>query len=574
MNLNSTEKSPDSSICLSAGVRNVDTKISSQSNSHNDSKKDEDMIVVSDPATTTTTTATSATSATITTGKTGTRARSSSTSCINMDVDHPPSTPPLKSPKKEGETLATGTPVKEKAPLTTTPTAVMKKPTKPPQRQTARQRTPVVRIQHQYTEMYDPMNNMGSSKKRKTNTEATTTTNNLSPSTSTGLDSRSSSTKRPKKPKLSPKNYTKVTATKKKQTQTMDEDEYPSTNHTDNYSNQSSSNQENTDSSINTLSQNKRETLSCKNTTSSKTTTKIGPAARSSSVNVSTNSTNNHHDNKARLYRRRPPTYRWIGAPYSKLPSREDPTKTKYNYRKLEIKVGNHCSFISVGDSVLLCSGDMEEDELYGGPLLPANAADHHQHQPEVTTNNINYSDSHPTKVKEQKSHTEQKNKNKHNNSSKLIVENNHGTEITNGETKKKNVHTTASGNETIKDENESILGLVAGDIAINALDPFVAKIDSMWEEWPASKSKEKNNDDKGNDNSSSSTTTSHKNSKKQKCNNSDSEPEMIYHDESRTRMKFRARWYFKVRRLQYFFYSTEKMNSKLICHITVYCSS
>ena len=517
MSQNSTEKSPNFSSSLPAGDRDVVPNSESKSNSYDDKKKDEDMIVVSDPSTTT--------------SKTETRARSSSASSITLGIDHPSSIPSLKLPKKEGETLATGTPVKETQPSPTTPqTAVMKKPAKPPQRQTARQRTPVVRIQHQYTEMYDPMNNMGSSKKRKTNTEATSTTtnNNPSPSTSTGLDPRSPSSKRPKKNKLSPKHFTKITANKKKQSQSMDVDEHPSTKHIDNHSN-SSSNQENTESSNMTLSHKKRDSSSFTKTT------KIRPASRSSSVNSSTNSTNKHYDNKAKLYRRRPPTYRWIGAPHSKLLSREDPTITKYNYRKLEIRVGNHCSFISVGDSVLLCSGDMEEDELYGGPLLPAD-------EPQVISNNNIPSHNHPTKAKELKSKTDQKNKNKNNNTLKQY------TKITNGETKKNKSNTT--------DENESILGLVAGDIAINALDPFVAKIDSMWEEWPTSNSEDKNNDkndDSDIDNFSSPSTT-HKNSKKQKSGNSESEPQMLYHDESRTRMKFRARWYFKVCTLHYSF--------------------
>ena len=167
---------------------------------------------------------------------------------------------------------------------------------------------------------------------------------------------------------------------------------------------------------------------------------------------------------------RLPPTYRWIGN------SIIESDGNTY-YEKLEIKVGNHASLISVGDSVLLSSGDLEEDELFCKPDA----------------------------------------------SSPLTQQ---GGNIGNKLSKASSIKNLASSANKNATEISKIESLV-NEIAINSLNPYVALVDSIFEEPLTEIEKSVCNSE---------------NNKRRKKNDI-----VSYTEQRRTRMKIRAKWYFKV---------------------------
>ena len=64
---------------------------------------------------------------------------------------------------------------------------------------------------------------------------------------------------------------------------------------------------------------------------------------------------------KKRRRRRIPTTYRWVGegAPV-------EGSDGTIEYESVELTIGGRSGVVSVGDCALLCSGDIEEDQLYG----------------------------------------------------------------------------------------------------------------------------------------------------------------------------------------------------------------
>ena len=164
---------------------------------------------------------------------------------------------------------------------------------------------------------------------------------------------------------------------------------------------------------------------------------------------------------------RQPIVYRWIG------PGVLDPASGATVYTKLEMRVGGRAALIRTGDCALLCSGDVTEDVLYGGtPTAKGGGDDDGQKDVEM-----------------------------------------------------------ADANKE-KDEDDVLYGGAAtcfDDVAISQLDPFVARIERMWEDPEA--------DD---DDASPGAAQRREQDKKLLGTN---------YDERRSRMKIQARWFYKVRR-------------------------
>ena len=164
---------------------------------------------------------------------------------------------------------------------------------------------------------------------------------------------------------------------------------------------------------------------------------------------------------------RQPIVYRWIG------PGVLDPASGATVYTKLEMRVGGRAALIRTGDCALLCSGDVTEDVLYGGtPTAKGGGDDGGDKDVEM-----------------------------------------------------------ADANKT-KDEDDVLYGGAAtcfDDVAISQLDPFVARIERMWEDPEA--------DD---DDASPGAAQRREQDKKLLGTN---------YDERRSRMKIQARWFYKVRR-------------------------
>ena len=164
---------------------------------------------------------------------------------------------------------------------------------------------------------------------------------------------------------------------------------------------------------------------------------------------------------------RQPIVYRWIG------PGVLDPASGATVYTKLEMRVGGRAALIRTGDCALLCSGDVTEDVLYGGTPTAQGGGD------DDGDNDVEMADA---------------NKN--------------------------------------KDEDDVLYGGAAtcfDDVAISQLDPFVARIERMWEDPEA--------DD---DDASPGAAQRREQDKKLLGTN---------YDERRSRMKIQARWFYKVRR-------------------------
>ena len=163
---------------------------------------------------------------------------------------------------------------------------------------------------------------------------------------------------------------------------------------------------------------------------------------------------------------RQPIVYRWIG------PGVLDPASGATVYTKLEMRVGGRAALIRTGDCALLCSGDVTEDVLYGGTPTAKGGGDDDAEDVEMADANKN------------------------------------------------------------KDEGDVLYGGAAtcfDDVAISQLDPFVARIERMWEDPEA--------DD---DDASPGAAQRREQDKKLLGTN---------YDERRSRMKIQARWFYKVRR-------------------------
>ena len=164
---------------------------------------------------------------------------------------------------------------------------------------------------------------------------------------------------------------------------------------------------------------------------------------------------------------RQPIVYRWIG------PGVLDPTTGATVYTKLEMRVGGRAALIRTGDCALLCSGDVTEDVLYGGTPTAKGGEDANDNDADVEMAD--------------------------------------------------------AGN---KDEDDVLYGGAAtcfDDVAISQLDPFVARIERMWE------------DPQADDDDASPATAKRREQDKRLLGTN--------YDERRSRMKIQARWFYKVRR-------------------------
>jgi hypothetical protein len=177
-------------------------------------------------------------------------------------------------------------------------------------------------------------------------------------------------------------------------------------------------------------------------------------------------------------------TFRWIGSSIAP-PTSSDPDhpqhisylskKNKY-YQKLELNVGNHPAKVQVGDVVLITSSDYDENEL-------------HDNAQKIESSTVNT-----------KSRSE-------------IVNNMVGNEDDDNE---------EDADDSDKVLNSTLLSEEKMDIAMNSLDPYIGRIEEMWEEPKLKKEKD--------------------------------EVEYPF-----SRMKFRVRWFYKVRDGKYFYISQFK---------------
>ena len=166
---------------------------------------------------------------------------------------------------------------------------------------------------------------------------------------------------------------------------------------------------------------------------------------------------------------RQPIVYRWVGPG---VPDRSDPKSGATVYTQLEMRVGGRAALIRTGDCALLCSGDVTEDVLYGGTPTAKGGDD----------DDVNMTD----------------------------------------------------GKKKADDEEADLYGGAAtcfDDVAISQLDPFVARIEKMWEEPEPSE-----------DGADESPAAARRREQDRKLFGTN-------YDERRSRMKIRARWFYKVRR-------------------------
>ena len=167
---------------------------------------------------------------------------------------------------------------------------------------------------------------------------------------------------------------------------------------------------------------------------------------------------------------RQPIVYRWVGPG---APDRSDPKSGATVYTQLEMRVGGRAALIRTGDCALLCSGDVTEDVLYGGT-------------PTAKGGGSGGDDA------------------------------------------------DANANKKKADDQEADL-LYGGaatcfdDVAISQLDPFVARIERMWEEPEPAE-----------DGADESPAAARRREQDRKLFGTN-------YDERRARMKIRARWFYKV---------------------------
>ena len=168
---------------------------------------------------------------------------------------------------------------------------------------------------------------------------------------------------------------------------------------------------------------------------------------------------------------RQPIVYRWVGPG---APDRSDPKSGATVYTQLEMRVGGRAALIRTGDCALLCSGDVTEDVLYGGTPTAKGGGD--------------------------------------------------------GDDDNANVNKKKANDE----EADLLYGGAAtcfDDVAISQLDPFVARIERMWEDPEPSE-----------DGADESPAAARRREQDRKLFGTN-------YDERRSRMKIRARWFYKVRR-------------------------
>ena len=167
---------------------------------------------------------------------------------------------------------------------------------------------------------------------------------------------------------------------------------------------------------------------------------------------------------------RQPIVYRWVGPGVS---DRSDPKSGATVYTQLEMRVGGRAALIRTGDCALLCSGDVTEDVLYGGTPTAKGGGD----------DDANMADA-------------------------------------------------ADSKKADDQEADLLYGGAAtcfDDVAISQLDPFVARIERMWEEPEPAE-----------DGADESPAAARRREQDRKLFGTN-------YDERRARMKIRARWFYKV---------------------------
>ena len=132
--------------------------------------------------------------------------------------------------------------------------------------------------------------------------------------------------------------------------------------------------------------------------------------------------------------------YRWVGPPIAKALTSEiddggkEQSKNKY-YQKIELNVGDHPALVQVGDHVLISSSDYEDDELHDKP------ANDKLHLSPVNT------ESRSAAVRDMMKDE--------------IDDDNEEDEVL---------------NSTLRSEQKI-------EVAMNSLDPYIGRVEEMWEE-------------------------------------------------------------------------------------------
>lgn len=198
---------------------------------------------------------------------------------------------------------------------------------------------------------------------------------------------------------------------------------------------------------------------------------------------------NNHTAKTKKKTKREPIVYRWVG------PGTTQPDGSVV-YTKLEMSVGGRAALVRTGDCALLCSGDVTEDVLYGQDIASNESPEEHGDEENEMTKDAarevtREDSSRPPKAK------------RSDEESALY-----------GSPSAANITT----------EEDELYTSCFDDVAINQLDPFVARIEKMWEDPP----------DDGPD--------------AEQRRARDARLLGKNYDERRSRMKIQARWFYKVR--------------------------
>eukprot|EP00562_Extubocellulus_spinifer_P000605 CAMPEP_0178488820 /NCGR_PEP_ID=MMETSP0696-20121128/10057_1 /TAXON_ID=265572 /ORGANISM="Extubocellulus spinifer, Strain CCMP396" /LENGTH=814 /DNA_ID=CAMNT_0020116601 /DNA_START=367 /DNA_END=2811 /DNA_ORIENTATION=- len=188
--------------------------------------------------------------------------------------------------------------------------------------------------------------------------------------------------------------------------------------------------------------------------------------------------------------KREPIVYRWIG------PGTTEPDG-RVVYTKLEMRVGGRAALVRTGDCALLCSGDVTEDVLYGHNIGSDESPERHSADEEDENKN--------------RDHTEEP---------KLPTEG----KVPNDE---ENALYGSPNAANLSAEEDELYASCFNDDAINKLDPFVARIEKMWEDPP----------EDGPD--------------AEQRRARDAKLLGKNYDERRSRMKIQARWFYKKEDIQ-----------------------
>ena len=191
--------------------------------------------------------------------------------------------------------------------------------------------------------------------------------------------------------------------------------------------------------------------------------------------------------------KREPIVYRWVG------PGTTEPDG-RVVYTKLEMRVGGRAALVRTGDCALLCSGDVTEDVLYG--------------------HNIG-SDESPEKYS-----ADEEDENKKGAAGAEERTATTGSSLpTEGKvpSDEENALYGSPNAANLTAEEDELYASCFNDDAINKLDPFVARIEKMWEDPP----------EDGPD-------AEQRSARDERLLGKN-------YDERRSRMKIQARWFYKV---------------------------